>query len=179
MNSWRKAALCGIFRIPMRLKASFLDQAQTYLKADAMRDIRDAHQLMQDEECTCSRHPGETCIEHAEQVTMLLLPRRPDAHTIIACLLQCIHEPETIRKIEERFGKTITGTIASLSIISGSAGGVSVSRPPMQHILLALSKDVRVLLIALHNRWHALRQLEHLDPKHRSLIAREALEVFA
>ena len=181
MNSWKKAALCDILPLPMQqLRASFLDQAQTYLKADAMRDIRDAYRLMQEEECTCSRHPGETCIAHAEQVTMLLLPRKPDAHTIIACLLQCIHEPETIRKIEERFGKNITGTIASLSIINGgSGGGASVNRPPLQHILLALSKDVRVLLIALHNRWHALRKLEHFDLKHRPLIAREALEVFA
>lgn len=164
----------------MRLRASFLDQAQTYLKAEDMRIIRDAYRLIQEEEeSSCTRHPGETCAEHAKLVTMLLLPRRPDARTIVACLLQCIQKPELLRSIEERFGKSITGTIASLSVIDGGTGGAAVSRPPMQHILLVLSKDIRVLLIALHNRWHALRQTEYFDPKQRSLIAREALEIFA
>lgn len=163
----------------MRLEVSFLEQAQMYLKAEDMRDIKDAYRLAQEKEGSCLRHPGETCIEHAQQVTILLLPRRPDAHTIIVCLLQCIQAPEMIRRIEERFGKNVTGTIANLSIIDGGSGWSSTSRPTMQRILLAFSKDVRVLLIALHNRWHSLQQSEHFDPKHRSLICREALEVFA
>ncbi len=165
----------------MRKKAPFLEEAQSYLKADDLRDIKDAYLLAQELYGSCSCHPqGESCIVHAGAVATLLLPKRPDAHTLIACLLQCARSPEKIQKIEERFGKDIASTVASLSILHHSCGHIAPRSPEtLRRIIFALSKNIRILLLALHIRWYTLQKADRWDQKSRALIAREALDVFA
>ncbi|HLC75997.1 MAG TPA: HD domain-containing protein [Candidatus Peribacterales bacterium] len=164
----------------MRKQPPFFGKIQ-YLAQEDARRVKEAYLLALELYGNCLCHPGgESCIIHAENIVDLLLVHKPDAHTLIACILQCIREPEHQQKVDELFGKEILSTIAADSVLDGGCGGFAL-RPQgtIRRIVQAFSKDVRVLFIALYNRLYILKKADQFTQRQQSIMARETLDIFA
>lgn len=164
----------------MPLTPPLLREAATYLSSEDMESLSDAYHLAKHiygEETHCT---GEPLLIHAEKIARLLLRLHPDARTLIACLLQFVKAEPDLTGIERRFGKRVKRIIATLAVLEHGCGKTAVySSGYLRKMTEALSEDIRVLLICLHNRWHLLEQAHHLPPKQQRSLAREALDVFA
>jgi GTP pyrophosphokinase len=157
----------------MPLVSPLLKEAASYLPREEVETVRQAY------ECAKSIYEGPLII-HAEKIARSLLHLHLDARTIVTALLQYAHAKEDIQEIEKKFGKKVVRTISSLAVLErGSGRSSTYSAAYIRKMALALSEDVRVLLIWLHNCRHMLEQSVSDDQKHQRALAREVLDVFA
>jgi len=163
----------------MSKKISIIEETKKYLPAEDIRDIEDALEMALGFYDDCDCHRGDSCFDYVTEVATLLMPRKPDAHTLIVCILQCANKLGSLEEIEARFGKDVRTTIATLSMLEGECG-ITPKRTlhQLKRMVITFSKDIRVLLIALHNTLILLKRGDILDKKERSLVARESLEIF-
>jgi GTP diphosphokinase / guanosine-3',5'-bis(diphosphate) 3'-diphosphatase len=163
----------------MKHISPLLGEAEVHLSPKELRELHDAYELAQGIYGLRQCETKETYLEQVEKVALLLLHLHPDVQTLIATLLQYARTKENLEKIKQRFGRGVIDIIASLSILEG-AGTLSVRTPSqLRRIALVLSKDIRVLLIFLHNRWHILDHANALPDEERKSIARDTLTVLA
>ena len=164
----------------MPLIPPLLKEAAAYLSKEERENVQDAY------ECARNLYEGRISAEgspliiHVEKIARSLLHLHPDARTITTALLQYAHTKEDLQQIERRFGKRVVRTISSLAVLERGSGRASTYSPAyLRKMALALSGDVRVLLIWLHNCWHMLQHTSIADQKHQRALAREVLDVFA
>ncbi len=134
------------------------------------------------------RHSGDPYYAHPIEVAGIVASLHLDVATICTALLHDVLE-DTDATVEE-LAQEFTPEIAELVDGVTKLGQVEMSRPNLsresaqaenfQKFILAVSKDVRVLLVKICDRLHNMRTLEH-HPKQssRERIARETLEIFA
>ena len=134
------------------------------------------------------RHSGDPYYAHPIEVAGIVASLKLDIATVCTALLHDVLEDTdaTVKGLSEEF----TPEIAELVDGVTKLGQVEMSRPNLskeraqaenfQKFILAVSKDVRVLLVKLCDRLHNMRTLQH-HPKQasRERIARETLEIFA
>ncbi len=136
-----------------------------------------------------TRKSGEPYIIHPRAVAHYLADIGMDADTVIAGLLHDTVEDTTVtlHDIEARFGPDVMQLVDGVTKLGqvnyiegdGSAQRKAASIENVRKLLLAMSQDIRVLMIKLADRRHNLMTLKHLGPEHRRRIARESLDVFA
>ncbi len=164
----------------MSLIPPLLKEAASYLPAEEMKSVREAYEFARRMYEGRKYTEAEPLFIHAEKAARLLLHLHPDIRTIISALLQYAETKEDFQMVERRFGKKVLRTISSLSVLErGSGRSMTYSTTYVQKMALALSEDIRVILIWLHNCWHLLQHQESSDPKRLRAIAREVLDVFA
>ncbi|MEA2888298.1 MAG: diphosphokinase / guanosine-3,5-bis(diphosphate) 3-diphosphatase, partial [Bradyrhizobium sp.] len=130
-----------------------------------------------------TRASGDPYFSHPLEVAAILTDLKLDDATIVAALLHdTIEDTEATRaEIEHVFGPEIGALVEGLTKLKRLE---LVSREAKQaenlrKLLLAISDDVRVLLIKLADRLHNMRTLEHMPPEGRQRIAEETLEIYA
>ena len=129
------------------------------------------------------RASGEAYFNHPLEVAAILTEMKLDAATIAAALLHDTVEDTaaTHQEIEEKFGPEIASLvdgltkIAKLDLVTKEAAQAE----NLRKLLLAMSKDVRVLLVKLADRLHNMRTLDHVKPDKRVRIAQETMEIYA
>ncbi len=129
------------------------------------------------------RASGEAYFNHPLEVAAILTEMKLDDATIAAALLHdTVEDTEaTHQEIEEKFGKEIASLvdgltkIARLDLVTKEA----TQAENLRKLLLAMSKDVRVLLVKLADRLHNMRTLEHVEPDKRVRIAQETMDIYA
>lgn len=163
----------------MPFTSPFLREAASYLPPGDRKELEDAFELAKLLYGENRHVTGEPLLVAAEKVTRLLLHLHPDVRTLVACLLQFARAKHDLLGIERRFGKRIVRTIAALAVLERGSGNAVSSSGSLRKMLEALSEDIRVLLICLHNRLSLLEQAQTLGLKQRRATAREALDVFA
>lgn len=162
------------------LTSALLREAASHFPEEEMRQIRDAYEVARTIYAGRLHPCGEPLAIYAEKVARLLLRLHPDARTMVAALLQYAEGKEHLPAIERRFGKKTVRTIATLAMLERDYGKTpTYSTAYLRKMTEVLSDDIRVLLVALHNRLHALEQSESYDEKTRRTLAREVLDVFA
>ncbi|MBT3835288.1 bifunctional (p)ppGpp synthetase/guanosine-3',5'-bis(diphosphate) 3'-pyrophosphohydrolase [Candidatus Peribacteria bacterium] len=143
-------------------------------------DLKDAYEMSCEIYGNEQYITGEYLSTHVKEVTKMLLPMHPETKIIISALLQHVRNPEDLRKIEKRFGKDVRRAVASLGVLENECRrSHSHSKSQLNKMLLALSEDVRVLIICLHDHAHVLNNSHHMEHKAKIGVAREILEVFA
>lgn len=119
------------------------------------------------------------CVEVARRLTQLGL----DQTTVAAGLLHDVIEdtPATYRDVAEQFGDEIAELIAGVTKLDQITYKSREARQAETYrkMLVAMAKDIRVILVKLADRLHNMRTLQHLSPQSRERIARETLEVYA
>jgi len=129
------------------------------------------------------RDSGDPYISHPLEVASILTDFKLDDATIVAGLLHdTIEDTEATRdEIAELFGEEI-GTlvdgltkIKKLDLVSKRAEQAENFRK----LLIAISSDIRVLLVKLADRLHNMRTLEHVTPAKRKRIAEETMDIYA
>ena len=129
------------------------------------------------------RASGEAYFNHPLEVAAILTEMKLDDATIAAALLHdTVEDTEaTQQEIEEKFGKEIANLvdgltkIAKLDLVTKEA----TQAENLRKLLIAMSKDVRVLLVKLADRLHNMRTLHHVKPEKRVRVAQETMDIYA
>lgn len=129
------------------------------------------------------RSSGEPYIYHPLAAARILADLRLDHTTIIAAILHDVIEDTQITKeqLEIAFGRDVAGLVDGVSKIGKIEG---LSRAEMQaesfrKLLLAMTHDLRVILVKLADRLHNMRTLDVMSSASRRKKARETLEIYA
>ena len=129
------------------------------------------------------RQSGDPYITHPLAVANILADMRMDHESVIAGLLHDVIEDCGITKgqISRRFGRTVADLVDGVSKLSEveSASRAEQQAESFQKMTLAMSRDIRVMLVKLADRLHNMRTLSVLSPEKRRRIARETLEIYA
>ncbi|MFQ5655919.1 MAG: RelA/SpoT family protein [Candidatus Methylomirabilales bacterium] len=129
------------------------------------------------------RYTGDPYFSHPMEVAAILADLRMDVRAIAAGLLHdAIEDTQTTRsEIRKVFGDEIADLVDGVTKLSRLPFSTRADRQAesFRKMLLAMAKDIRVILIKLADRLHNMRTLEPLPDAKRRLIAKETLEIYA
>jgi GTP pyrophosphokinase len=129
------------------------------------------------------RLSGEPYLIHPLAVAAILADMRMDTATVAAGLLHDTVEDTfaTLEEIKELFGAEIAALVDGLSKISKMTLATHEEQQSenFRKMLLAMSKDIRIVLIKLADRLHNMRTLQYLPPENQVKIAQETLDIYA
>ena len=160
-----------------------LDKAQTYLAADELEMIQKAYIYSATVHQGQVRLSGEPYLTHPMEVAGILVDMKMDSATIISGLLHDTIEDTltTKEQIDQEFGKDVTFLVNGLTKLSRISFGSQEERQAenFRKMILAMSADIRILLVRLADRIHNMRTLQYQTPERRIYIARETMDVYA
>ena len=159
------------------------DQARTYLDPPQVEAIYRAYLLGAEAHRGQQRATGDPYITHPVEVARVLVGMRLDTESVIAGMLHDVMEDTSIDKerIARDFGKEVAELVdgvTKLSQIEAASRDV-VQAENYRKMLLAMTDDVRVMLVKLADRLHNMRTIDALAVERRRRIARETLEIYA
>ncbi len=129
------------------------------------------------------RASGEPYYIHPIQVASVLIEINLDPPTIVAALLHDTIEDTGISRdeLEKKFGSEVAQLVDGVTKISIlKAKNKSVQEiETIRKMLIAMVKDIRVILIKLADKLHNMRTLSYLKPERQKAIAAECLEIYA
>jgi GTP diphosphokinase / guanosine-3',5'-bis(diphosphate) 3'-diphosphatase len=160
-----------------------LDKAQSYLPASDLEMIEKAYIFSASVHQGQVRLSGEPYLTHPMEVCGILADMKLDAATLVTGLLHDTVEDTlaTQEQIEEAFGKEVGFLVDGLTKISKITLGNQEERQAenFRKMILAMSSDIRILLVRLADRIHNMRTLEFQSPDRQLYIAKETLELYA
>lgn len=154
-----------------------------YQSADQVARVRRAYQVGAKAHSGQKRKSGEPYITHPVAVAAILADLRMDAETIIAAILHDTLEDTglTRAKLEEEFGSVVAELVDGVTKLDRVRfrSRQEATAESFRKMLLAVARDLRVILIKLADRLHNMRTLGAMEPEARRRIARETLEIYA
>ena len=184
------AKLHGLARAPASSAAqpevstfAALSEKLTYLSKTDLKSVREAYKFADQAHLGQLRASGIPYITHPLAVAGLVADWKLDAQALMAALMHDAMEDCGVTKPEliERFGSPTADLVDGLTKLdklqfSTREEGQAES---FRKMLLAMSRDVRVILIKLCDRLHNMRTMDAMLPEKRARIARETIEIFA
>ena len=129
------------------------------------------------------RASGEPYFGHPLEVAAILTDLRLDDASIVTALLHDTVEdtPTTKEEIQRLFGPEIADLVDGVTKLTQLelSSSEAAQAENFRKLLLAMARDVRVLLVKLADRLHNMRTLDALEPDKRQRIARETMEIYA
>jgi GTP diphosphokinase / guanosine-3',5'-bis(diphosphate) 3'-diphosphatase len=129
------------------------------------------------------RTSGEPYFSHPVAVAVLLAEQKLDDATIITALLHDTIEDtgSTYSEIALRFGDEIAQLVDGVTKLTNLelSSVENAQAENFRKLLMAMSKDLRVLLVKLADRLHNMRTIKHLPPEKQMRKARETMDIFA
>ena len=160
-----------------------LERVSSYSIGKDLRILENAYHFSREAHCSQKRSEGSPYIKHPLAVAYILADIKMDLSSIAAGLLHDTIEDTgtTIEDIKGLFGKEITFIVESLTKLSKVEFKTKkeAQAENFRKMLLAMSEDVRVILIKFADRLHNMRTLQHLPENKRQRIAAETLEIYA
>lgn len=182
MNSL-KNTVKDVFETPEDALNALLEIMGKNCSEDELLDLKKAYEIAGSAHEGQKRLSGEPYIMHPLSVAMILARLGMDCASIIAAILHDTVEDTSLtnKEVQKLFGETIAELVD---------GVTKIGRVPLQtkeeqqsenirKMLLAMSKDIRVIIIKLADRIHNMRTLMFKEPHRRLEIARETLEIYA
>ncbi len=155
----------------------------TYLKPDDIALVEKAYQFSKSAHAGQFRKSGEPYISHPIAVAKLLAKWHLDANALMAALLHDVVEdtPATKQEVGDLFGKPVAELVDGVSKLDRIEFQTEAHAQAenFRKMLLAMARDVRVILIKLADRLHNMRTLDSMAPEKRKRIAKETLEIYA
>ncbi len=160
-----------------------LDKTQSYLPPEDLEMIKKAYIYSATVHQGQVRLSGEPYLTHPMEVAGILADMKVDAATIISGLLHDAVEDTltTTAQIENEFGKDVAFLVNGLTKLSLISFGSQEERQAenFRKMILAMSSDIRILLVRLADRIHNMRTLQYQPPDKRIYIARETIDIYA
>ena len=158
-------------------------QAREYLEPRQVEAIYRAYLLGAEAHRGQQRATGDPYITHPIAVSSILVDMRLDTESVIAGMLHDIMEDTPVGKerIARDFGKEVAELVDGVTKLSQieAASRAVVQAENYRKMLLAMTDDVRVMLVKLADRLHNMRTIDALTLEQRRRIARETLEIYA
>jgi GTP pyrophosphokinase len=167
----------------MRTLEDLLAEIPRYQPAADLELVRRAYAFGQEVHRGQLRASGEPYHVHPLEVAGLLVDFRMDVHTVTAGLLHDVLEDTATSKdaLADRFGGDIAELVDGVTKIGKLAFASREERQAenFRKMLVAMARDIRVLMIKLADRLHNMRTLHYLPPERRRAIAQETLDIYA
>ncbi len=170
---------------------AFMKDVTAYIDdPDDLSRIRDAHDFAVRHHRGQMRKSGDEYITHPLSVAHILVEYKTDPTTIMAGLLHdCIEDTgATFEDIEDVFGEEVAlltegvtklGQYKFKGLDNEEAEKQEIQAKNYQKMLLAMSKDIRVIIVKLADRLHNIRTLDSLPEEKQKRIAKETLDIYA
>ncbi|MHB1237801.1 MAG: RelA/SpoT family protein [Gallionella sp.] len=160
-----------------------IEELSTYLKPKDVEHVRVAIDFSRIAHQGQMRHSGDPYISHPIAVARILTPLHIDAQAIIAALLHDVVEDTEVtnEQLAEKFGKPVAELVDGLSKLDRIQFETreDAQAENFRKMLMAMARDVRVILIKLADRLHNMRTLDSMAVDKRERIARETMEIYA
>ncbi len=154
-----------------------------YLKPKDVARLAEAYRFSEAAHAGQVRQSGDPYISHPLAVAEILADWHLDGQTLIAALLHDVTEDTSVTKdeISDTFGKPVAELVdgvSKLDKIEFQSAEVAQAEN-FRKMLLAMARDVRIILIKLADRLHNMRTLGAVPPAKRRRVARETMEIYA
>jgi GTP diphosphokinase / guanosine-3',5'-bis(diphosphate) 3'-diphosphatase len=162
--------------------APLMEMLSAYLSDTDIKRVREAYRFSDEAHLGQFRSSGDAYISHPIAVAEICAGMKLDANAIIAALLHDVIEDQGIAKevLLDKFGGQVADLVDGLSKLDRLQfrDSQEAQAENFRKMLLAMARDVRVILIKLADRLHNMRTLGALAPAKRARIARETLEIY-
>ena len=160
-----------------------LDKLSYYLEDKEVRRVERAYHFAEKCHEGQMRQSGDAYISHPLAVAHILADMHMDHESLMAAMLHDVIEDTGVTKgqISRRFGRPVADLVDGVSKLTGIEfqSRAEQQAESFQKMTLAMSRDIRVVLVKLADRLHNMRTLGVLSPAKRRRIARETLEIYA
>ena len=167
----------------MRNQLEIFKSKLTGFSSKEQAKIMDAAEWAKDLHKDQNRASGEPYFIHPLRVAEILIDMKMDSDTVISALLHDVLEDTNIvfNEIKRRYGKEVANMVegvTKISILKAKSKSIQEAET-IRKMLLAMAKDIRVIIIKLADKLHNMSTLEFLPEKKRKSIATECLEIYA
>jgi GTP diphosphokinase / guanosine-3',5'-bis(diphosphate) 3'-diphosphatase len=157
-------------------------QLAAYLSESDLKLVKEAYRFSDEMHLGQIRRSGEPYISHPIAVAEICADWKLDVQAIMAALLHDVMEDQDVTKDEliERFGAPVASLVDGLSKLEKIEfqSHIEAQAENFRKMLLAMARDVRVILVKLADRLHNMRTLGVMSPEKRRRISRETMEVY-
>jgi GTP diphosphokinase / guanosine-3',5'-bis(diphosphate) 3'-diphosphatase len=154
-----------------------------YMSREEIKEVKAAFHFSDEAHLGQYRHSGEPYITHPVAVAETCAGWKLDAQSVMAALLHDVMEDQGVTKAElaERFGPKVAELVDGLSKLDKMEfrNREEAQAENFRKMLLAMARDVRVILVKLADRLHNMRTLGAVPPEKRRRVARETLDIYA
>ena len=154
-----------------------------YLKPKDVARLAEAYRFSEAAHAGQTRQSGDPYISHPLAVAEILADWHLDGQTLMAALLHDVTEDTSVTKdeISDTFGKPVAELVDGVSKLDKIEfqSAEDAQAENFRKMLLAMARDVRVMLIKLADRLHNMRTLGAVSPAKRRRVARETMEIYA
>jgi GTP diphosphokinase / guanosine-3',5'-bis(diphosphate) 3'-diphosphatase len=155
----------------------------SYLSKAELRQVREAYKFADEAHLGQFRASGLPYITHPVAVAGLCADWKLDVQAVMAALLHDTMEDRGVTKVEliEKFGAPTADLVDGLTKLDKLEFSTREQKQAesFRKMLLAMARDVRVILVKLADRLHNMRTMDAMAANKRSRIARETLEIYA
>ncbi len=156
---------------------------QNYLEPEQIEEVYRAYEFAAAAHTGQQRLSGEPYIHHPLAVAKILAGMRLDHQSIVAAILHDVIEdtPTAKQQLVDVFGEEVAELVDGVSKLTQVqfSSKAEAQAENFRKMMLAMVRDIRVILIKLADRLHNMRTLGALRPDKRRRIARETLEIYA
>ena len=172
------------FLLPVDQDNSSLTQlVKTYLPKREIDKVWEAYRFSEKAHSGQKRRSGEAYISHPVSVACIAARFHLDSQSIQAALLHDVVEDteSTELEIESKFGKQVSTLVIGLSKLDKVEfqDANEAQAENFRKMLLAMTQDVRVMLIKLSDRLHNMQTIQSLDERKKIRIAQETVDIYA
>jgi len=158
-------------------------ELEAYLEPQQVEEVYRAYLLGARAHEGQSRVSGEPYISHPVAVARILCEMRMDANCIIAAILHDVIEdtPTLKENLVDEFGEEVAELVDGVSKLTqiDFRSRAEAQAENFRKMMLAMVKDIRVIIIKLADRLHNMRTLDAMPPDKRRRIARETMDIYA
>ncbi|MFT5656874.1 MAG: guanosine-3',5'-bis(diphosphate) 3'-pyrophosphohydrolase [Gammaproteobacteria bacterium] len=155
----------------------------TYLQPHQVEEVYQAFLVGAKAHEGQSRVSGEPYISHPVEVALILSQMRMDRSSIVAAILHDVIEDTTTSKqdLAKQFGDEVAELVDGVSKLNhlDFRSRAEAQAENFRKMMLAMVKDIRVIIIKLADRLHNMRTLDAMPPDKRRRIAKETMDIYA
>ena len=156
---------------------------ETYLEPEQVQTVYRAYRFGASAHDGQRRLSGEPYITHPVAVAKVLAEMRLDYQSIVAAILHDVIEdtPTAKEQIEQDFGHEVAELVDGVSKLTqiNFESKAEAQAANFRKMMMAMSRDIRVIIIKLADRLHNMRTVWVMPPNKRRRIARETLDIYA